>query len=82
MTAGQAGRGARVYLALFVAGAALLVWAAIRGPAWAAPLVLICLGLLSAVAPRTGTQRRPVRRISLIATVLGLVLLARALGWL
>jgi hypothetical protein len=82
VTAGQGGRAARVLIAAFAVGAAVLVWAVIWGPAWSAPLVLVCLGLLSAALPRGNGSRRPSRRISLYATVLGLLLLARALGWL
>jgi hypothetical protein len=83
-------RAERIYLAAFVAGAALLVWATVRGPEWAGPLGLVCLGLLSAAVPRPTQQaerlegapraRRSVRRISLFATVVGFVLLLRALG--
>jgi hypothetical protein len=69
-------------VAAFAVGGALLVWATLWGPAWAAPLVLACLGLLSAAVPRANGGRRPVRRASFYATVLGLALLARALGWL
>lgn len=69
-------------VAAFVAGAVVLVWATLRGPAWSAPLVLVCLGLLSAALPRGSGSRRPSRRISLYATVVGLLLLARSLGWL
>jgi hypothetical protein len=82
--------GARLYLVAFLAGAALLVWAVARGPEWAGPLVLVCLGLLSAAVPRPTPEtermhgaapaRRSVRRVSLFATVVGLVLLMRALG--
>ena len=82
MTAGRGSRAGRLFLAGFVAGAVLLVWATLRGPAWSGPLVLVCLGLLSAAAPRPATSRGPVRRVSLFATVLGLLLLARSLGWL
>lgn len=80
MTAGQGPRAARLYIAVFVVGALALVWATLRGPAWAAPLVLVILGLLSAVAPRATPG--PVRRTSLFAIVLGMALLARALGWM
>lgn len=82
---------ARWLVAAFVAGAALLVWAAVRGPEWAGPLVLVCLGLLSFAIPRPTPEterihgaapaRRSVRRVSLFATVVGLVLLMRALGF-
>lgn len=92
MRAGEGRRPERMFLTAFLAGAALLVWAAVRGPAWAAPLVLVCLGLLSAAVPRPTPEtvrlagapraRRSVRRISLLATVLGLVLLMQSLGLL
>jgi hypothetical protein len=82
MTA-ERGRGAaRLYVAVFAIGAVALVCATIWGPAWSGPLVLACLGLLSAAAPRVAGTGRSVRRTSLVATVLGLALLARALGWL
>jgi hypothetical protein len=90
MKADHGRRAERTYLVAFLAGAALLVWAAVRGPEWAGPLVLVCLGLLSAAVPRPTPEterlegapraRRSVRRISLFATVVGLVLLMRALG--
>jgi hypothetical protein len=90
--AGQGRRAERMYLAAFLAGAALLVFFAARGPDWAGPLVLVCLGLLSAAVPRPTSEtvrvdgapraRRSVRRISLFATVLGVALLMRSLGLL
>lgn len=43
---------ARVYGLVFIVGAMLLVVLNLYGPAWSAPVVLIVLGLLSAVVPR------------------------------
>jgi hypothetical protein len=80
-------RGSMMYLLWFLSLAALLVWFSGREPEWAAPLMLMLLGVLTAVASwfTPGTEPRRARgavrmRLGVVAAVLGLVLLLRSLG--
>jgi hypothetical protein len=80
----------RLYAALFLLGAGLLVVLDLWGPTWSAPVVLIVLGLLSVVVPRSTTEteqvegaargRRSARRFGMLAVVAGVALLLRSLG--
>lgn len=80
-------RGSMMYLLSFLSLAALLVWFSGREPEWAAPLTLMLLGVVTVAGawftPRTEPRRGrgAVRlRLGVVAAVLGLVLLLRALG--
>ncbi len=82
-------RGSVMFLMSFLSLAALLVWFSGREPEWAAPLTLMLLGVVTAAGswftPRTEPRRArgAVRlRLGIVAAVLGLVLLLRALGWM
>lgn len=79
--------GGVMYLMSFLSLAALLVWFSGREPEWAAPLTLMLLGVLTAAGAwfTPGTEPRRARgavrlRLGVVAAVLGLVLLLRALG--
>jgi uncharacterized membrane protein len=83
----MSGRGAVMYLFSFLTLAALLVWFSGREPEWAAPLTLMLLGMVTAAGawftPRTEPRRMrgALRlRLGVVAAVLGLVMLLRALG--
>jgi hypothetical protein len=80
-------RGSMMYLLSFLSLAALLVWFSGREPEWAAPLTLMLLGVVTVAASwfARGTEPRRARgavrlRLGIVAAVLGLVLLLRALG--
>ena len=82
-------RGSMMYLLSFLTLAALLVWFSGREPEWAAPLTLMLLGVLTAAGSwfTPGTERRRMRgavrlRLGVVAAVLGLVMMLRALGWM
>ena len=82
-------RGSVMFVLSFVSLAALLVWFSGREPEWAAPLTLMLLGVLTAAGawftPRTEPRRLrgAVRlRLGVVAAVVGLVMLLRALGQL
>jgi|GEM_PF-6144139 len=80
-------RGSLMFLVSFLSLAGLLVWFSGREPEWAAPLTLMLLGIVTAArawfTPRTEPRRTrgAIRlRLGVVAAVLGLVLLLRALG--
>ncbi|HEY0016063.1 MAG TPA: hypothetical protein VGC13_07075 [Longimicrobium sp.] len=80
-------RGSIIFLIWFASLAALLVWFSGREPEWAAPLTLMLLGVLTAAGAwfTPGTEPRRVRggvrlRLGVVAAVLGLMMLLRALG--
>jgi uncharacterized membrane protein YfcA len=83
--------GTLMYVMSFLSGAALLMWFAGREPEWAAPLILLLLGVLTAATPRPVPRTEPGermrrgrvaarRRLGVVAAVLGAVLLLRAMG--
>jgi hypothetical protein len=76
-----------MFLLWFVSLAGLLVWFSGREPEWAAPLLLMLLGVLTAAGSWVARGNEPRRwrgavrlRLGVVAAVLGLVLLLRALG--
>ncbi|HEX6373213.1 MAG TPA: hypothetical protein VF006_30090 [Longimicrobium sp.] len=87
---GMTNGGWLMYMTSFLSGAALLVFFAGREPEWAAPLILTILGVLSAAVPRPTPRtermhgriraRGGARRLGVLAAILGMFLLLRALG--
>jgi uncharacterized membrane protein YfcA len=80
-------RGSMMFFLWFLSLAALLVWFSGREPEWAAPLTLMLLGVVTVAASWFGRGTEPRRgrgairlRLGIVAAVLGLVLLLRALG--
>ena len=78
-----------MFLVSFLTLGALLVWFSGREPEWAAPLVLMLLGVVTAAGSwfTPGTEPRRGRgavrlRLGVVAAVLGLVMLLRSLGHL
>lgn len=82
--------GRMLYVMWFVSLAALLVWFAGREPEWAAPLILMLLGLVTAAMPRPTPEtermhgriraRGAGRRLGVLAAIIGLFFLLRSLG--
>lgn len=83
-------RGSMMYLLSFLSLAALMVWFSEREPEWVAPLMLTLLGVLTALVPRPTPEterihgriraRGGARRLGVLAAILGMFLLLRALG--
>ncbi|HEX5871828.1 MAG TPA: hypothetical protein VFY65_15475 [Longimicrobium sp.] len=79
--------GGVMYAVSILSGTVLLLFFSGREPEWAAPLILMMLGVLtvaaSALTPKTEPRRArgAVRlRLGVVAAVVGFVLLLRSLG--
>ena len=82
--------GRMIFVMWFVSLAVLLVWFAGREPEWAAPLILLLLGVVTAAMPRPSPETERMRgrirapgagrRLGVVAAIVGLTLLLRSLG--